>query len=286
MAGKTRILDGKAISKKVRAEVKKMVQAFVAERGRAPTLHVVLVGEDPASQVYVRNKAKAALKVGIDGVTHRLPTDTSQTELLDRVRSLNDNPAVDGVLLQLPLPVGLQEQPALDLIDPAKDVDGLHAMNAGLLSAGRDALVPCTPQGCMRLIAESGVELKGANALVIGRSNLVGKPVAQLLLQQHVTLTIAHSRTRDLPGLCQRSDVVIAAVGRAQMVKGDWIKPNAVVIDVGINQNDHGNLVGDVDFEGAKEQAGAITPVPGGVGPMTIAYLLRNTVLAAKLRLS
>lgn len=279
------ILDGKAVSQIVREEVKQQVDSFVARHGRAPALHVVLVGDDPASHVYVRNKEKAAKKAGIEGVTHRLPSETPQDELLALVRTLNDDKGVDGILVQLPLPKGLSEQPVLDLIDPAKDVDGLHAVNAGLLSAGREALVACTPQGCMRLIAEAGVQLKGLDAVVVGRSNLVGKPVAQLLLQQHATVTIAHSRTRNLDDLCRRADVLVAAVGRAKMVKGEWIKPGAVVIDVGINRLDDGTLVGDVDFEGAKERARAITPVPGGVGPMTIAYLLQNTVLAAEARL-
>jgi len=286
MADHPLILDGKSVANKVKAEVKEQVDAFIAQHGRAPSLHVVLVGEDPASQVYVRNKGKAAKKVGIAGVTHTLPADTPQAVLMQLVSELNADPGVDGILVQLPLPKGLAEQPVLDLIDPGKDVDGLHAVNAGLLSAGRDALVACTPQGCMRLIAETGIALKGMDAVVVGRSNLVGKPVAQLLLQQHATVTIAHSRTRELDALCRRADVLVAAVGRAQMVKGDWIKPGAVVIDVGINRLDDGRLVGDVDFDGAKERASAITPVPGGVGPMTIAYLLQNTVLAAKARLS
>jgi methylenetetrahydrofolate dehydrogenase (NADP+)/methenyltetrahydrofolate cyclohydrolase len=235
--------------------------------------------------VYVRSKGKAAKKAGIAGVTHKLSADTPQEELMTLVRNLNADEEVDGILVQLPLPKGLSEQPVLDLIDPSKDVDGLHAVNAGLLSAGRDALVACTPQGCMRLIAEAGVELKGLDAVVVGRSNLVGKPLAQLLLHQHATVTVAHSRTRDLDALCRRADVLVAAVGRAQMVKGDWIKPGAVVIDVGINRTEEGSLVGDVDFEAAKQRARAITPVPGGVGPLTIAYLLQNTVTAAKARL-
>ena len=286
MAAQPQILDGKAIAEKVKAEVKEQVEAFVAEHGRAPSLHVVLVGEDPASQVYVRNKGKAAKKVGIDGFTHTFPADLPQAELEALVRKLNADPAVDGILVQLPLPKGLNEQAVLDLIDPSKDVDGLHAVNAGLLSAARHALVACTPQGCMRLIAEAGAQLKGLDAVVVGRSNLVGKPVAQLLLHQHATVTIAHSRTRNLDDLCRRADVLVAAVGRAKMIKGDWVKPGAIVIDVGINRLDDGSLVGDVDFEAAKDRAAAITPVPGGVGPMTIAYLLQNTVLAAKARLT
>jgi methylenetetrahydrofolate dehydrogenase (NADP+) / methenyltetrahydrofolate cyclohydrolase len=286
MADHPLILDGKSVAKKVKAEVKEQVDAFIAQHGRAPSLHVVLVGDDPASQVYVRSKGRAAKKVGIEGITHKLPAETPQADLMELVSKLNADPGVDGILVQLPLPEGLAEQPVLDLIDPGKDVDGLHAVNAGLLSAGRDALVACTPQGCMRLIEEAGVALKGLNAVMVGRSNLVGKPLAQLLLHQHATVTIAHSRTRDLAALCRRADVLVAAVGRAQMVKGDWIKPGAVVIDVGMNRLEDGTLVGDVDFEGAKERAAAITPVPGGVGPMTIAYLLQNTVLAAKARLS
>lgn len=277
-----RILDGKSIAEKVRSEVQQQVEAFRLTSGRAPSLHVVLVGNDPASQVYVRNKNKAAKKTGIDAVTHELPSDTPQAQVEAVVRNLNEDAAVDGILVQLPLPKGLNEQAVLDLIDPKKDVDGLHAVNAGLLSAGRPALVPCTPQGCMRLLAETGVSLQGLDAVVVGRSVLVGKPMAQLLLQQHATVTVAHSRTRDLDAVCRRADVLVAAVGRPRMIQGSWVKPGAIVIDVGINRLDDGRLVGDVDFEGAMSRARAITPVPGGVGPMTIAYLLQNTVLAAK----
>ncbi len=286
MAEETHTIDGKSVAKQVKAEVKEMVGVFVSRHGRAPALHVVLVGEDPASQVYVRNKGKVAKRVGIEGVTHKLPAATPQADLMALVRDLNADPNVDGVLVQLPLPAGLSEQPVLDLIDPGKDVDGLHAVNAGLLSAGRDGLVPCTPMGCMRLIAEAGVDPKGLHAVVVGRSNLVGKPVAQLLLHKHATVTIAHSRTRSLEDLCRSADIVVAAVGRAKMIQGDWIKPGAVVIDVGINRLEDGTLVGDVDFEGALPRASAITPVPGGVGPMTIAYLLHNTVRAAEVRLA
>jgi methylenetetrahydrofolate dehydrogenase (NADP+)/methenyltetrahydrofolate cyclohydrolase len=278
------ILDGKLIAERVKAEVKQQVEAFVSTHGRAPQLHVVLVGDDPASHVYVRNKGKAAKKVGIDGATHTLPADVSQEDLDAMVRELNARDDVDGLLVQLPLPKGLSEQRVLDLIDASKDVDGLHPLNSGLISAGRETLVACTPQGCMRLIAESGVRIEGKSAVVVGRSHFVGKPVAQLLLAEHATVTQAHSRTRDLDSVCRRADILVVAVGRPMLVKGDWIKPGAVVIDVGINRLDDGRIVGDVDFASAQEHAAAITPVPGGVGPLTIAYLLHNTVQAAYAR--
>ena len=281
---KATILDGTAVAGKVKAETAEQAKLFSEKVGRAPALHVILVGEDPASQVYVRNKEKAALKIGITGVTHRLPAETPEPELIALLEKLNADDAVDGILVQLPLPGELSEHRVLDRIDPRKDVDGLHPVNAGMLISGRDGLVPCTPQGCMRLIAEAGRELRGQTAVVVGRSNLVGKPVAQLLLRQHATVTMAHSRTQDLPGLCRTADVLIAAVGRPRMIQGDWIKPGAVVIDVGINRMDDGTLAGDVDFASALEIAGAITPVPKGVGPMTIAYLLQNTVIAANAR--
>jgi methylenetetrahydrofolate dehydrogenase (NADP+)/methenyltetrahydrofolate cyclohydrolase len=246
---------------------------------------VVLVGEDPASVVYTRNKEKASTEVGMRGVLHRLPADTSEAELLSLVAQLVEDDEVDGILVQLPLPKHIREDRVLDAVDPRKDVDGFHPMNAGLLSAGRSGLVPCTPRGSMRLLAETGAALVGARAVVVGRSNIVGKPMAQLLLAQHATVTIAHSRTRDLGALCREADVLVAAVGKAKMIQGDWIKEGAVVIDVGINRNAEGKLVGDVDFEPARARAGWITPVPGGVGPMTIACLLENTLLAAKARL-
>lgn len=276
-----RILDGKAIAKKVRSEVQASVQQFATTFGRSPSLHVVLVGSDPASQVYVRNKHSAATKAGIHSVTHNLADDASQAQVMELVEKLNADREVNGILVQLPLPKGLQEAQVIDLISPQKDVDGLHPMNVGLLTAGRDAMVPCTPQGCMRLIAEAQMDPKGRRAVVIGRSLLMGKPVAQLLLAKHATVTTAHSRTRDLDALCREADILVVAVGKPKLVKGDWIRPGAVVIDVGINRLEDGTLVGDVDFDAAKLRAGAITPVPGGVGPMTIAYLLKNTVLAA-----
>lgn len=277
-------IDGKAIGKALRAEVKEEVAAFVAEYGRAPSLHVVLVGDDPASVVYTRNKEKAAAKAGIEGKLHRLPADTSEDALLAFVAELNATPTIDGILVQLPLPDGLDSQRILDAIDPSKDVDGLHPVNAGLLASGRPGLVPCTPRGCMRLLAHTGVELEGARAVVLGRSNLMGKPMAQLLLAAHATVTTAHSRTRDLPALCREADVLVVAVGRRELVRGDWVKPGAVVLDVGINRTDEGKLVGDVAYDEVAERASWITPVPGGVGPMTIACLLANTVSAARSR--
>lgn len=287
------ILDGKKLAEVVRAEVKQGVDAFRAKNGRVPGLHVVLVGEDPASVVYTRNKEKASTEVGMAGMLHRLPASTSEADLLALVRKLNDDPNVDGILVQLPLPKGIRELAVLDAIDPRKDVDGFHPINAGLLASGRPSLVPCTPKGCMRLIAESGVSLVGARAVVVGRSNIVGKPVAQLLLAEHATVTIAHSRTRDLRAVCREADVLVAAVGKAELVRGDFVKPGAVVIDVGINRVDapekgegKTKLVGDVAFEEAAQVAGFITPVPGGVGPLTIAFLLDNTLRAANARLS
>jgi len=283
----TAVLDGKKLAETVRAEVRTGVDAFRAKHGRVPGLDVVLVGEDPASQVYTRNKEKASNEVGMRGRLHALPATTSEAELVALIQRLNADDAVDGILVQLPLPKQIHEERVLDLVSPAKDVDGFHPVNAGLLASGRPALVPCTPIGCMRLIALSGVTLKGARAVVVGRSNIVGKPVAQLLLAQHATVTIAHSRTRDLAAVCREADVLVAAVGKAEMIRGDFVKEGAVVIDVGINRIPAGEktrLVGDVAFEEAKERAAAITPVPGGVGPMTIACLLENTLRAATLR--
>ncbi|HVY44384.1 MAG TPA: bifunctional methylenetetrahydrofolate dehydrogenase/methenyltetrahydrofolate cyclohydrolase FolD [Minicystis sp.] len=279
-----RILDGKAIAQKVRDEVRQGVERFVAERGRAPGLDVVLVGEDAASVVYTRNKEKASNEVGMRGRLHRLPADTSEDGLLGLVAELNRDHLVDGILVQLPLPKAIQEQRVLDAVDPAKDVDGFHPINVGKLSTGRQALVSCTPKGCMRLLAEAGVKLEGARAVVVGRSNIVGKPMAQLLLAANATVTIAHSKTRDLAGVCREADVLVAAVGRPKMIRGDWVKEGAIVIDVGINRTAEGKLVGDVDFDEAKERAAWITPVPGGVGPMTIASLLENTLAAATAR--
>jgi methylenetetrahydrofolate dehydrogenase (NADP+)/methenyltetrahydrofolate cyclohydrolase len=279
-----RLIDGKAIAQLVRDEVKAGVAAFVAQHGRAPGLDVVLVGEDPASVVYTRNKEKASIEVGMRGRLHRLPADAPEEVVMALVRDLNADPTVDGILVQLPMPKHVSEQKVLDLIDPSKDVDGFHPVNVGLLSIGRTGLVSCTPKGSMRLLKEAGVKLEGARAIVIGRSNIVGKPMAQLLLAANATVTVAHSRTVDLPARCREADVVVAAIGRAKMIQGDWIKEGAAVIDVGINRTPEGKLCGDVDTEAAMARAGCITPVPGGVGPMTIACLLENTLVAAKAR--
>ncbi|HEY1955844.1 MAG TPA: bifunctional methylenetetrahydrofolate dehydrogenase/methenyltetrahydrofolate cyclohydrolase FolD [Polyangiaceae bacterium] len=281
-----RILDGKKLAESVRAEVKEKVSAFVAAHGRPPGLDVVLVGDDPASAVYTRNKEKASNEVGMRGTLHKLPADTSEAALLEVVRKLGADGATDGILVQLPLPKTIRESVVLDAIDPSKDVDGFLPMNAGLVATGRfdRALVSCTPRGVMKLLTLAGAKLEGARAVVVGRSNIVGKPVAQLLLAANATVTLAHSKTRDLPAVCREADVLVVAVGRREMVRGDWIKPGAVVIDVGTNRNDAGKLVGDVAFAEASEVASAITPVPGGVGPMTIACLLENTLIAASRR--
>jgi len=279
------LIDGKALAKEVRAEVKARAEAFRVTHNRAPGLHVVLVGDDPASQVYVRNKERAAEKVGIAGQVHRLPAQTSEADLLALIFELNGDDDIDGILVQLPLPAHLHDQTIVDAIDPAKDVDGLHPFNAGLLAVGREGLRPCTPSGCMRMLARIGCDPRGKRALVLGRSTLVGKPIAMMLLEQHATVTIAHSRTEDLGDRVREADIVVAAVGRPNLVKGDWIKEGAVVIDVGINRLEDGTLTGDVDFAGASQRASYITPVPGGVGPMTIAMLLSNTVDAAEARI-
>jgi methylenetetrahydrofolate dehydrogenase (NADP+) / methenyltetrahydrofolate cyclohydrolase len=279
------LLDGKALAQKVRDEVRADVVRFVADHGRPPGLDVVLVGEDSASVVYTRNKEKASNEVGMRGRLHRLPAETSEAALLDLVASLCADDSVDGILVQLPLPKHIREDRVIDAIDPAKDVDGFHPINAGRLSTGKPSLVPCTPTGCMRLIAETGRSLEGARAVVVGRSNIVGKPMAMLLLGANATVTMAHSRTRDLPAVCREADVLVVAVGRARMVKGDWVKEGAVVIDVGMNRDEAGKLCGDVDTESARGKASWITPVPGGVGPMTIACLLGNTVRAARMRI-
>lgn len=278
------LIDGKAIAKAVRAEVAERAAAFAQRYSRKPGLEVILVGEDPASQVYVRNKERASNKVGIRGVVHRLPGDTPQADVAALVAQLNAKDDVDGILVQMPLPTQIEAPEVIGAIDVSKDVDGLTPANAGLLCLGREGLVPCTPLGCMRLLDEVGCDPKGKRAVVIGRSTLVGKPMAQLLLSRHATVTMAHSRTVDLSGLVADADIVVAAVGRRDLVKGAWIKPGAVVIDVGMNRNDAGQLCGDVEFEAAKERASHITPVPGGVGPMTIAMLLSNTVTAAEAR--
>jgi methylenetetrahydrofolate dehydrogenase (NADP+) / methenyltetrahydrofolate cyclohydrolase len=280
------LIDGKAISKVVREEVARGVEAFKAQFSRAPGLHVVLVGEDPASTVYVRNKEKAAAEVGIAGRVHRLPASTTEESLLGLVRELNQSGEVDGILVQFPVPAGIRQQKVIETVAPSKDVDGLHPESIGALWAGISGLVPCTPRGCMRLIAETGVQLAGAQAVVVGRSNLVGKPIAGLLLAANATVTLAHSKTQDLPAVCRTADVLVAAVGRTKMISGSWIKPGAVVIDVGMNRDEAGKLCGDVDFESAVGVASAITPVPGGVGPMTIAMLLENTLSAGRARIA
>ncbi len=280
------LIDGKAIAADVRATVARQVSALKDSHGLTPGLAVVLVGEDPASQIYVRNKGKQTIAAGMQSFEFKLPADTTQEDLLAQVAALNADPDVHGILVQMPLPGQLDENAVVNAIDPDKDVDGLHPVNAGRLSLGEEGLVACTPQGCMILLERAGAELEGANAVVIGRSKLVGKPMAQLLLGANATVTIAHSRTRDLADVCRGADVLVAAVGRPEMVRGDWIKPGATVIDVGMNRLEapdggKAKLVGDVAFDEAKAVARAITPVPGGVGPMTIACLLLNTVTAA-----
>ena len=274
------IIDGKAHALALRTRTAAHVAAFREATGRAPGLAVVLVGEDPASSVYVRSKGKATREAGMESFEHRLPVDTDADTLLALVKRLNADPAVDGILVQLPLPKHIDAEAVLLAIDPDKDVDGFHPVNAGRLAIGAEGFVPCTPLGCLMLLKDIHSNLSGMEAVVVGRSNIVGKPMAQLLLQQSCTVTVVHSRTRDVAAHCRAADIVVAAVGIPQFIQGDWIKPGATVIDVGINRTDAG-LVGDVDFAAAKEQAGAITPVPGGVGPMTIACLIRNTYVSA-----
>ena len=280
-----RIIDGKALAEAMRDDVARAVASFKSAHGVAPGLAVVLVGEDPASQVYVRNKGKQTHESGMASFEHKLPATTSEADLLALVASLNNDNAVDGILVQLPLPKHIDARKVIEAIDPGKDVDGFHPLNAGRLATGEPALVPCTPAGCLILAKSAAPKLAGMNAVIVGRSNIVGKPMAQLLLAQDCTVTIAHSRTRDLPSLVGGADLLIAAVGKPQMIEGNWIKPSAVVIDVGINRIDVGGgksrLVGDVAYEAAATRASAITPVPGGVGPMTIACLLDNTLQAA-----
>ncbi len=283
------IIDGKAFAASLRERVGAAVPEFVQAMGRAPGLAVVLVGEDPASNVYVRSKGKATDAAGMVSLEHRLSADISQDELIALVNTLNADDAVDGILVQLPLPAHMDDKAVIAAIDPDKDVDGFHVINAGKLAVGEDALVPCTPLGSLMLLKDRLGDLSGMDAVVVGRSNNVGKPMAQLLLQENCTVTLAHSRTKDLAAVVRRADIVVAAVGRAEMVKGDWIKPGAVVIDVGINRvpaEEEGKtrLVGDVATSEAVGHAQAITPVPGGVGPMTIACLLRNTLVAAHRR--
>ena len=284
-----RIIDGKAAAADIRGAVGRAAAGFTGRTGRQPGLATVLVGEDPASGVYVRSKGKATLEAAMASFAHHLPADTSESDLLLLVEQLNQDDRVDGILVQLPLPPQIDAAKVIGAIDPAKDVDGFHPINAGKLATGAaDALVPCTPLGCLYLLKRELGDLAGLNAVVVGRSNIVGKPMALLLIGESATVTVAHSRTRDLPALVRKADIVVAAVGRAEMVRGDWIKPGAAVIDVGINRvpddSGKGRLVGDVAFEEAAAVAGAITPVPGGVGPMTIAMLLRNTLVAAHRR--
>ena len=275
-----RLLDGKAVGARLRAGLAERVAALPF----SPGLRVVRVGEDPASIVYVRSKDRAAKEAGYDSETILLPEDVPESALLDTIRRLNADPAVDGILVQLPLPKHIDPQKILEAVDPAKDVDGFHPVNAGRLAAGLPGLVPCTPKGVMHLLAEAGVALPGARAVVLGRSAIVGRPMAALLLAADATVTMLHSRSRNIAEECRRAEVVVAAVGRAGMVRGDWIAPEAVVVDVGINRTAEGKLTGDVEFEAARQHAGWITPVPGGVGPMTIACLLENTLDAALAR--
>ena len=283
-----RRIDGKAAGQAIRDQVAALVAEFTRSTGRAPGLATVLVGEDPASAVYVRSKNRATAEAGMVSFAHNLPDTTSENELLQLVTELNADPKVDGILVQLPLPPQIDATRVIETIEPGKDVDGFHPMNAGRLASGLPSLVPCTPFGCLYLLKQELGDLTGLEAVVVGRSNIVGKPMAQLLLNENCTVTIAHSRTRDLSAVVRRTDIVVAAVGRAEMVRGDWIKPGATVIDVGINRvptdDGKGRLVGDVAYDEAAEVAAAITPVPGGVGPMTIAMLMRNTLVAAHRR--
>ncbi len=285
MAQDPKIIDGKAFAAELRSKITIALAELKSDYALVPGLAVVLVGEDPASQVYVRNKARQTIEVGMSSFEHKLPVDASEQDVLSLVENLNRDDQVHGILVQLPLPDQIDANKVINTIDPSKDVDGFHVINAGLLATGQEALVACTPVGCVMLAKDRLGDLSGVNAVVVGRSNIVGKPVAQLLLKENCTVTIAHSRTKDLPGLCRGADLLIAAVGRPEMIRGDWIKPGACVIDVGINriETEEGKtrLVGDVAFKEAYENAAAITPVPGGVGPMTIACLLLNTVRAA-----
>lgn len=289
-----KLIDGKVYAERLRAQVAEEVAALRAEHGIQPGLAVVLVGDDPASQIYVRSKGEHSLAVGMHSVIHRLPADTTQDELLRLVRELNVDPLIHGILVQLPLPKPLDEKAVLAALNPDKDVDGLHVVNAGRLASGLAALTPCTPLGCMILLRETVGDLSGLNAVVVGRSVLVGRPIAQLLLQADCTVTVAHSRSRDLPSICRQADILVAAVGRPRMIRGDWIKPGAAVIDVGINRVPFDDpekaaagrtkVVGDVHFKEAAQVAGWLTPAPGGVGLMTVAVLLQNTVTAARLQ--
>lgn len=275
------ILDGKALAARITDELKPRAQRL-AEAGRRPGLAVVLVGDDPASQVYVRNKIRACEKVGVESLEYRLSAQTSEAELLERIEALNNDDAVDGILVQLPLPAQISSEKVIAAISPDKDVDGFHVASAGALMTGRPGFLPCTPYGVMKIIESAGYDLAGKHAVVVGRSNIVGKPQALLLLQRHATVTITHSRTPDLAQFLRQADVVVAAVGRAKLIKGEMLKPGCLVVDVGMNRDENGRLCGDVDFESAREVAGWITPVPGGVGPMTIAMLMTNTIEAAE----
>jgi len=283
------LIDGKVFAAKIRQQVTAAVTQLQLQHRLQPGLAVVLVGEDPASHIYVRNKAKQTLETGMHSIEHHLPADTSQAELVTLIRQLNEDSSIHGILVQLPVPAQIDADAIIDAIDPDKDVDGFHTQNTGKLWSGIPGLVPCTPLGCLMMLRATVADgLAGKHAVVVGRSNIVGKPISALLLREHCTVSIAHSRTRDLPGLCREADLLIAAVGRAEMIKGNWIREGATVIDVGINRVDAGNgktrLTGDVEFSSAKLRAAAITPVPGGVGPMTIACLLRNTITAACLQ--
>lgn len=277
------ILDGKALAAEIRSEVKTLVAAL-AEKGVSTALAVILVGDDSASQVYVRNKIKACADTGIRSLEFRMPAETTQQQLLAKIAELNADENVDGILVQLPLPKQINADAVISAIDPAKDVDGFHVANAGALVTGKQGFVPCTPFGVMRLIEKSGVDPRGKSAVIVGRSNIVGKPMALLLLAADATVTVAHSRTPDLCAVTRNADILVAAVGRAKLIKADMVKPGAVVIDVGMNRDENGKLCGDVDFSEVKAIAGSITPVPGGVGPMTIAMLMQNTALAAQMR--
>ncbi|MCI4679024.1 bifunctional methylenetetrahydrofolate dehydrogenase/methenyltetrahydrofolate cyclohydrolase FolD [Rhodoblastus acidophilus] len=284
-----RIIDGKAFAESLRAKISSRVASLVARTGRAPGLAVVLVGDDPASQIYVRSKAKQTVEVGMRSTEVRLPAETNQQDLLAVIEVMNADDGIDGILVQLPLPEHIDEAAALAAISPEKDVDGFHVVNAGLLATGGKGVVPCTPSGAMMLIEDEQRDLSGLEAVVVGRSNLVGKPMAQLLLKANCTVTVAHSRSRELPGLCRRADILVTAVGCPEMIRGDWIKPGAIAIDVGINRvpapergEGKTRLVGDIAFSEAVQVAGSITPVPGGVGPMTIACLLHNVLRIAE----
>lgn len=274
------IIDGKALSEQIREGLKREV-ARLAEQGVVPGLTVVLVGDDPASQIYVRNKAASCEKIGIRSEVIRLPGDTAEAELLSIIDGLNRNPGVHGILVQLPLPGHISEEKVLLAISPEKDVDGFHPVNVGNLSIGREGFLPCTPAGCIELIRSTGTKIAGKHAVVIGRSNIVGKPMGVLLLRENATVTVCHSRTRDIEAITRQADILVAAVGKANLVKKDWVKPGAVVIDVGMNRLADNKLAGDVDFAEVREVAGFLTPVPGGVGPMTITMLLKNTLAAA-----